>query len=294
MPQKKTAVIAISTGCLDYMDVNTDNLFILRCKIIMDGETFSDYVEIDANDFYDRLRNEPTLVPTSSMPPIGEIDETLHTVEDAGYESAIIVTISSGMSGTFQTCKMARNAYEGNLDIHIVNSKNAAASEGFLSIEALRLVEEGHTPKTIVPYLERLATMRRQYFLVDDLRLLVKNGRLSGFSGMMGRLLKIKPILQVNDEGKIVPFEKVRTHHKALKKMIDQILSDLEGVENFVVTYDTSDNKEGFEAVFNAIEEKYPNHTHYAAPITPVIGAHTGTGTVGVAYFDLDKAKSPE
>ncbi len=294
MPQKKTAVIAISTGCLDYMDINPDNLFILRCKIIMEGESFDDFIEIDAKDFYDRLRNEPTLVPTSSMPPVGEIDETLHTVEDAGYESAIIVTISSGMSGTFQTCKMARNAYEGNLDIHIVDSKNAAASEGFLSIEALRLVEEGHSPKTIVPYLERLATTRRQYFMVDNLRLLVKNGRLSGFSGMMGRLLKIKPILQVNDEGYIVPFEKVRTHNKALRKMIDQILSDLETVENFVITYDTSDNKEGYETVWNAIEEKYPNHTYYAAPITPVIGAHTGTGTIGVAYFDLDKAKSPE
>jgi DegV family protein with EDD domain len=108
----------------------------------------------------------------------------------------------------------------------------------------------------------------------------------------MGRILKIKPILQVNDEGKIVPFEKVRTINKALKKMGDQILEDLEGKKNFVVTYDTSDNKEGFEYIFNRIEEKYPNHTHYAAPITPVIGAHTGVGTVGVAYFDLDEAKN--
>ncbi|MFW5892668.1 MAG: DegV family protein [Bacillota bacterium] len=294
MPDKKTAVVAISTGCLDYMDIQSENLFILRCKIIMGDETFSDYVEIDANDFYDRLKNEPDLVPTSSMPAIGEIDETLHAIEDAGYESAIVVTISSELSGTFQTCKMAKNAYEGNLDIHVVDSKNAAASEGFLTIEALRLVNEGTSVKTIIPYLERLAIARRQYFMVDNLRLLVKNGRLSGFSGMMGRLLKIKPILQVNDEGKIVPFEKVRTHNKALKRMIDQILSDLENVENFVVTYDTSDNKEGFKTVFNAIEEKYPDHVHYAAPITPVIGAHTGSGTVGVAYFDLDKAKSPQ
>ncbi|MFW6298125.1 MAG: DegV family protein [Bacillota bacterium] len=293
MPDKKTAVIAISTGCLDYMDIHSDNLFILRCKIIMGDETFDDYIEIDANDFYERLKTEPDLVPTSSMPPIGEIDATLHEVEDAGYESVIIVTISSELSGTFQTCKMAKNAYEGNLDIHVVDSKNAAASEGFLTIEALRLIDEGKSVHSVVPYLERLALARKQYFMVDNLRLLVKNGRLSGFSGMMGRLLKIKPILQVNDEGKIVPFEKVRTSNKALKRMIDQILSDLESVENFVVTYDTSDNKEGFETVFNAIEEKYPDHVHYPAPITPVIGAHTGSGTVGVAYFDLDKAKTP-
>ncbi len=287
----KTAVIAVSTGCLDYVEINTNNLFIIRCQIEIGENSFRDFVEINANDFYDQLKEDTSLVPTSSMPPIGEIDATLHSVEDAGYESVIIVTISSQLSGTYQTCKMAKNAYEGHLDIHVVDSKNAAISEGFITIEALRMIEEGSTVKEIVPYLEKLSLSRRQYFLVDNLRLLVKNGRLSGAAGFMGRMLKIKPILQVNDEGKIVPFEKVRTLNKALKKMADQILSDLEGKENFVVTYDTSDNKEGFEYVFNRVEEAHPNHTYYAAPITPVIGAHTGIGTVGVAYFDMDKAR---
>jgi DegV family protein with EDD domain len=291
---KKTAVIAVSTGCLDYVDVKTDNLFIIRCQIEIGDESFKDYVEINANDFYSQLKENDTLVPTSSMPPIGEIDETLHSVEEAGYDSAIIITISSQLSGTYQTCQMAKNAYDGSLDIHVVDSLNAAISEGFVSIEALRLIDEGKDPEEIVPYLEKLALSRKQYFLVDNLRLLVKNGRLSGAAGFMGRLLKIKPILQVNDEGKIVPFEKVRTINKALKKMGDQILEDLEGKTNFVVTYDTSDNKEGFDYIFNRIEEKYPNHRHYAAPITPVIGAHTGVGTVGVAYFDLEEAKNKQ
>jgi|AntRauTorcE11897_2_1112592.scaffolds.fasta_scaffold00444_15 DegV family protein with EDD domain len=288
---KKTAVIAVSTGCLDYEDINTDNLFIIRCTIEIGGKSFKDYVEINANDFYKQLKEDNSLVPSSSMPPIGEIDETLHTIEEAGYDSVIIITISSQLSGTYQTCQMAKNTYEGQLDIHVVDSLNAAMSEGFISIEALRLIQEGKAPKDIVPYLEKLAISRKQYFLVDNLRLLVKNGRLSGAAGFMGRMLKIKPILQVNNDGKIVPFEKIRTLHKATKKMADQILEDLEGKKNFIVTYDTSDNKEGFEYVFNRIEEKHPNHTYYAAPITPVIGAHTGVGTVGVAYFDLDEAK---
>ncbi len=288
---KKTAVVAISTGCLDYLDMNTDNLFILRCKIIMGDKTYNDFVDLNASSFYDQIKNDASLVPSSSMPALGEIIETFETIEKAGYENALVITISSQLSGTFQTCQMAAQSYEGKLNIHVLDTKNAAISEGFISLEALRLVNEDEPLDSIIMYLEKLSLSRKQYFMVDNLRLLVKNGRLSGAKGLMGRMLKMKPILEVNDEGKIVPFEKIRTQRKALEKMVEHVLNDLKDLKNFVVTYDTSDNEEGFEYVKNRIEEAHPNHRYYAAPITPVIGAHTGHGTVGIAYFDLDAAK---
>jgi len=288
---KKTAVVAVSTGCLDYLDINHDNLYMVRCKIVLRDDTYDDYTEIKADDFYQTIKQDTSLVPTSSMPSIGEITQTFEQIESSGYESAILISISSQLSGTFQTAQMAANSYEGNLNIQVLDTKNAAISEGFISLEALRLIDEGASVTDIMAYLSTLSLARRQYFMVDNLRLLVKNGRLSGAKGFMGRMLKMKPILQVNDEGKIVPFEKVRTQNKALKKMVDTILDDLATVDDFVITYDTSDNKEGFEYVFNRIEKHYPNHRYYAAPITPVIGAHTGAGTVGVAYFDLAKAR---
>jgi fatty acid-binding protein DegV len=70
--------------------------------------------------------------------------------------------------------------------------------------------------------------------------------------------------------------------------MVDHVLDDLKTIKNFVITYDTSDNKEGFDYVKSRIDEAYPNNRFYAAPITPVIGCHTGVGTVGIAYFNLD------
>ncbi len=288
---KKTAVIAVSTGCLDYLDIKHDNLFIIRCKIIMGDKTYNDYVDLNADKFYETIKSDSNIIPTSSMPSLGEITEAFEEIEKAGYEEVIVNTISSALSGTYQTCQMAKNSYEGKLEIHLVDTKNAAISEGFISLEALRLIEEGKDAKTIVPYLEKLSLCRTQYFMVDNLRLLVKNGRLSGASGLLGRMFKIKPILEVNDEGKIVPFEKVRTQRKSLERMVDHILEQLKSLDNFVITYNTSDNTEGFEYVKSRIEALYPKVKSYAAPITPVIGAHTGHGTVGIAYFDLDKAK---
>ncbi|MFH5881967.1 DegV family protein [Liberiplasma polymorphum] len=288
---KKTAVIAISTGCLDYLELKKDNLFMVRCKILMNDKQYDDFTGIDADTFYSALKKDPDLVPTSSMPSVGEVLKVYEQVEAAGYEDVLVITISKGLSGTFESCLMAKNAYPGNLNIWVIHTKNAAISEGYITLEALRLIDEGVDFESIKTYIKSLSLARKQYFLVDNLRLLVKNGRLSGVQGFLGGLLKIKPILQVNDEGKIVPFEKIRTKQKALDRMVEVVLEDLKNINDFVVTYNTSDNIDSYNYIKSKIDEVYPNHQHYSAPITPVIGCHTGHGTVGIAYFNLDLMK---
>jgi fatty acid-binding protein DegV len=100
-------------------------------------------------------------------------------------------------------------------------------------------------------------------------------------------MFKIKPILEVNNKGKIVSLEKIRTQKKSLSRMADIILGDLEKVDKFIMTYISSENLDGLNYIKSRIEEVYPNHLFIEAPITPVIGCHTGVGTVGVAFFDL-------
>jgi DegV family protein with EDD domain len=285
----KRAVIATSTGCLDYLDLDHENLRILRMKIIMNDESFNDYIDMTAEEFYDKLRNNTSLVPTSSMPSPGELLELLKELEEKGYEEVFIITISSELSGTFGVCTMAVKQYEGKMKIHIIDSKNAAISEGWISLEALRLIKEDKPTKEILKYIEHIKINRKQYFMVDNLRLFVANGRLSGASGFLGSMLKIKPILEVNDDGKIVPLLKVRTQKKALREMVDLIIKDVKELDDFVITYDTSDNISGLQFVKDEIEKVFPGYKYYQAPITPVVGCHTGIGTVGIAFFDLTK-----
>lgn len=285
----KRAVIATSTGCLDYLNLTHDNLRILRMKIIINDDSFNDYVDMTASDFYHRLKTDKTLVPTSSMPSPGELYALLEELEKKGFEEVFIVTISSGLSGTYGVVTMALQNYEGKLKTHVIDSLNAAISEGYMSLEILRLIDEDKPSQEIVEYIEWLRTNRKQYFMVDNLRLFVANGRLSGASGFVGSMLKIKPILEVNNDGKIVPFKKIRTQKRALKEMVELVIEDVKQLKNFVITYDTSDNKEGIEYVKAEMEKAFPGYTYYEAPITPVIGCHTGIGTVGIAYFDLDK-----
>ena len=283
----KTAVISTSTGSLDYVKTDYDNLRILRMKLELNGETFNDFIELTANDFYKRLIEDKSLVPTSSMPSIGELFVMLEELEKKGYDDVIISTISSELSGTYNVCLMAKNQYEGNMNIHVIDTRNAAITEGFISLKALSLIKEGKSAIEVVEYLEKLRINRKQYFMVDNLRLFVANGRLSGASGFVGSMFKIKPILEVNNAGKIVSLEKIRTQKKSLSRMADIILGDLEKVDKFIITYISSQNLEGLNYIKSRIEEVYPNHEFIEAPITPVIGCHTGVGTVGVAFFDL-------
>lgn len=288
----KIAVIATSTGCLDYLNLEEKDLRILRMKIQMGVELYNDYLDITADEFYSRIKADKNLVPSSTMPSVGEFLELLEQLEEEGYEEVITITISSELSGTFGVLTAAvMNNYEGKLNVKVVDSRNAAISEGYLSLVALDLIKQGKAIDEIVAHLEKLRTNRKQFFMVDNLRLFVANGRLSGASGFVGSMFKIKPILEVNDDGKIVSFEKVRTQKKSLDKMVQLILQDIEGWKNedFIITYDTSDNIEGLEYVQAQIEAAHPGYKYYAAPITPVVGCHTGEGTVGIAYFDLRK-----
>jgi len=285
----KIAVIATSTGSLDYLDLKNENLKILRLRILAGDNEYRDFVELTAEKFYGMLNTDENLVPSSSLPSIGELLEMLEEVEKEGYEEVIITTISSQLSGSYQIGVMGQTQYEGNLKIHVVDSLNAGPAEGYLSLEALRLIDEGKTADEVVAFLEILKMKKKHYLLVDNLRLFIANGRLSGASGFIGSVLKIKPILEVTLEGKIESFEKIRTAKKALIEMVKIVLTDLEKMDDFIVIYETSDNLEAIEYVKNALEAVYPKHKHFQAPITPVIGCHTGTGAIGIAFYDLTK-----
>jgi len=285
----KIAVIATSTGSLDYLGLKDKNLKILRLKILAADKEYSDFVELTADKFYSMLNTNKSLVPSSSLPSIGELLEMLEEVEKEGYDEVIITTISSLLSGSFQVAKLGQKQYKGKLKIHVIDSLNAGPAEGYFSLEALRLVKEGKTALEIVKFLEELVMKKKHYLLVDNLRLFIANGRLSGASGFIGSMLKIKPILEVTIEGKIESFEKIRTAKKALSKIVEIVLSDLEKMDDFIMIYETSDNLPAIDFVKAEIEKVYPNHKQFTAPITPVIGCHTGTGAIGVAFFNLSK-----
>jgi DegV family protein with EDD domain len=120
--------------------------------------------------------------------------------------------------------------------------------------------------------------------LVDTLKYLVKNGRLSATSGFVGTLLKIKPLLHIQKDGSLVPYEKIRTTNKAQARLIEIIHNDIEG-KNVIVFIVYTNNEEKALEVKQQILQTRPDVTIEVVPLTPVVGAHAGPGTLAVGYI---------
>ena len=151
------------------------------------------------------------------------------------------------------------------------------------------MADSGKSVEEILDYSKYLIENSKVLFVVDNLMYLVKNGRLSGASGFAGTLLKIKPILTITKEGKIVSFEKVKTHRRAVERAIqifDEFVGDAKKGKIYIVhTVREDDAKE----LAKYIDEKHPGFETEIQMITPAVGAHIGYGVLGIAGFVLDK-----
>ncbi len=277
-------IVACTNACLDYIEHDHD-IRILRSRVHLGDETFIDYEELTAPEFYTRLNNDSSLFPKTSQPPIGEMIETFETLRDEGKKDIIVVTISSHMSGIYSTAIAAGNQVDG-VNIHVFDSKTVAYAEALMAIKASELAESGASVKTILKALEAIREHNHIVFAVDTLAYLVKNGRLSNAQGFLGSMLKIKPLLHISDEGKVENIEKIRTFKKAVGRVIESYLEETS--ERDVLPYIVhAQNEKTRDYIVEKLKEADPSlETILSIPLTPAVGAHGGPGAIGLGYID--------
>jgi len=148
------------------------------------------------------------------------------------------------------------------------------------------MIKSGHKTREIIDKLEKIRDNIYIYVLVDTLKFLVKNGRLSATSGFLGTLLKIKPLLHVQRDGSLVPFEKIRTTSKAQQRLLEVVKHDVDG-KNVIMFIAYTNNLDKAQEIKQQIQSFRPDITVELVPLTPVVGAHAGPGTLGVGYIVL-------
>lgn len=280
----KIGIINTSTSCTDYLDHNYD-IRTARMRVIMDGKEYVDYLEMTAPVFFDTIRKDHSITPTTSTPNIIDYQDLMTELEAEGCTDILVLTISAGMSNAYSIAVSAADDYEGKARVEVFNTKTAAIQEGMFTLEAGALREQGKSIDEIITRLEYIRDNNKILFVVDSLRQLIKNGRLSGAAGFVGNILKIKPFLHVNSEGVIENLDKVRTSKKALKAMVDYFIKEVKDVDDFIITLITSDYPEGEEYVKSEVMKHYPNKEYRTASLTPVVGCHTAEGVVGLGYI---------
>jgi len=279
----KRIVVDTSTGGLDYYPFEHD-IEIIRIKIYLDDKSYMDGTELKADEFYEILHKQPDLVPKTSQPSIGDIIDYFELLYEQGYDQFYVTTISSKLSGTYNAICLAAEELKDKMDIHVFDTLTVCFSEGLFALEANKLIKENKTFEEIDQVLKHMRENNTIFFAVDSLTYLVKNGRLSGAAGFAGKLLKIKPILQVQSTGQIVSIEKIRNIKTALVSIADKVLAYTNG-KKFDAYILYTGNPKLRELFISTIKERLELENLYEAPSTPVVGAHIGPDVIGIGVF---------
>ena len=203
-------------------------------------------------------------------------------------DDVIYVCLSSGLSGSYNGSLNAISELEEEFPeckIHSVDSLGASLGEGLLALRLAALRDEGKTFEEIVEWAEEYKHNVMLWFTVDDLKYLQRGGRVSKTSAVVGTLLDIKPVLQCNSEGKLVPHAKVKGRKRAIRTLLEDMEkfgADINGQE---ICISHGDCIEDAMKLKEMISEKYPECTFVIGHIGAVIGSHSGPGTLALFFM---------
>ena len=267
-------------------------LHILPLSFMVDGEQYHSYLKGEHTDlaqFYAMMREGKVI--TTSLPNMAESEELLRGLLTAGKD-VLYIGFSSGLSGTFQEIDLLLGQLAQEFPertVLTVDTLAASGGEGLLVWHAATLARDGASIEEVHRWLEDNKLKLAHWFTVDDLMFLFRGGRVSKTSAWAGTLLNIKPVMHVDDEGHLIPLEKVRGRKKSLKALVDHMEATADApVAEQTVFITHGDCREDAEYVADLVRERFGVTDIVINYVDPVIGAHSGPGTMAL-FFLADK-----
>lgn len=276
-------IVTDSTSYIPQQLIDKYDISVVSLCITLNNESFRE-VDIDRLSFYDKLKNTNEL-PKSSQPALEEVQEAFERYLANG-DDVVGIFLSSDMSGTYSTSHIIREMLlekYPDRKIELIDSRSNCMQMGFAVLAAAEEGYSGGSIDKVVEACNNVISKSRFLFTPDTLTYLKKGGRIGGASALFGSILQIRPILTVVD-GKTDVSEKVRTKKKAIDKIVNTFMEDInaKGLGK-VIVHHINCEEEGSELA-KRIKEKL-NIDVEITSIGPVIGVHVGPGAIGVAYY---------
>ena len=246
---------------------------------------YPDYRELDIKTFYDKQRAGQTSLTTQINVAVylDFFEEIIKSDKDVLY-----ISFSSALSSTYQSSVLAAkelNEKYPDFKIITIDSKAATLGETLLVKLAAQKKSEGMNIEDLSKWVDDNHLKVCHYFTVDDLNHLKRGGRMTAMTAFIGTALDIKPILHVNDEGKLIPLDKVRGRKKALKVLFNYLAELSENLEEQTVFIGHGDCIEDARNLESLIKEAYKVKEVIIHPIGPIIGSHTGPGAITLFFL---------
>lgn len=280
MNSAKTAIM-VDSGCdISQEFIEQYDIKVLRLKVLYGDRMYSDGLDIDPLEVYRRFPQE---IPTTSTPNMYEVSELVNEIKSEGYEKIIGITISSGLSGTYNAVAMAFE--EEDIETFAFDTKNISIGAGLLAMWAAKKLSEGWTFEAVKHRLNDKINDSKVFFYMDTLDYLRKGGRISPAVAIVGKALNLKPIISCNEKGTYYTVSKIRGQHKGLEKLMDS-LKDYIGDKKAYLAIMNGDGTRYLDIIRARIKEMFPQcEVVVDKQITATMAIHTGPGLIGVGVL---------
>lgn len=277
----KVAVVTDSTSDIYDMKEDIDGLFKVPMQISTGEQTFLEAETIDRNSVYDML--ESGKIFHTSLPPLGRMEDLFTQLKADGYDAIFAVVISSGLSSTVYAMEGAAKTV--GIDFYYFDLFSGAEIELYYAKAARTMFDKGFSVEKVMERLEEASEGSATYIVADNLRHLMRSGRLSPAAALLGGLLKIKPVMYLGKPtgGKLVPVAKPRTMRRALENIVERYVED--GVnKNSIVYVVHIRNLEMANKLKEMIKERIHGVEVEVKELVIAVSIHIGLGGVATQF----------
>lgn len=283
----KTILFTDSCCDLPISFVNENNIQVMPIIVNINGEDIPDDLgkSISHKDFYSLIRNGK--LPKTSQVNVDTFERNFKKYVREGY-SIIYIGFSSALSGCVNSARLAKEIIDEEIkdaDITIVDTKSASMGLGLLVYYVANMLKEGKSKEDIVNWLENNKLKVNHWFTVDDLNHLKRGGRVSSTVAIVGTMLSIKPIMHVDNEGRLIPISKVKGRKKAIKVLCDKLKEKIVDSENQTVFISHGDCIQEAENLKGLILSEVKVKEIIINNIGPAVGSHSGPGTLALFFI---------
>jgi DegV family protein with EDD domain len=259
--------------------VDEHDIQVIPLSLLFGRERYREGVDIDTEQFFGRLSRERTF-PTTSQPNPEDFDHIWHPMLEAGHQ-VLNILLSSGLSGTISSARAAAQLVPDVGRVVIVDSLSIAMGLGMLVLRAAELIRAGLSLDKILETVGRMREAMHIEIYLDTLEYLHRGGRINTARAWVGTLLKVKPLLGLQD-GMIVPLEQARTAKRALRRLLDRSVAALGDDRHPWIAVMHSRSPSLAEDLLDALRARFPEGRFFCSEIGPVLGVHVGPGGAGV------------
>ena len=281
-------IITTDTCCdLPKSYIKENGLDVVTLYYNMKGVAYGKDVELEVKAFYDMMRAGE--MPTTMAANPEELREMFEKYLKAGKD-VLHLAFSSELSSSYSNAAVvARELNEEYTDnkVVVIDTLSASLGQGLVIYKAVQLREDGWSIDEVARWVEENRLHFCHQFTVDDLNHLYRGGRVSKLTAVAGTLIQVKPILHVNDEGKLIPIGKVRGRKKSLMALVDNMERTIGSYrdKNDIVFISHGDALEEAEYLAGLVKERFGIENFLIHPVSPTIGAHSGPGTIALFYM---------